>query len=178
MTLVKRNRTRARGRGTAAVGSTRLPLRELTGPERLTGLGFRCWLAGQQDGQLTCWEDAWNLYARELGPEAARGAIRDLSSWVSAVSGHARRPIRICPAGCERFAYDECLAVSMIAAAQHDCPAIKACAYALLGAQPFDEVIASASRFAACLRENRMVLSPGPLVNPLAAPAIPATARC
>jgi len=167
MTLVKRGR---KLRVTAAMvdNSTRAGLLDLEGPERLTGLGFRCWLAGHQNGQLTCWEDAWNLYARELGPEAARPAIRDLSCWVRAVSGHARRTITICPAQCDRFAYDECLAVSMIAAAQHECPAIKACAYALLGAQPLEEVIASASRFAACLRENQVLLGPGPIVEPLA----------
>lgn len=135
-------------------------------------MGFRCWLAGHRQGQLTCWEDAWNLYARELGPDAARAVIRDLSCWVRAVSGHAQREIRLCPAGCDRFAYDECLAVSMIAAAQHDCPAIKACAYALLGAQPVEEVIVSASRFAACLRDNRVLLGPGPIVDPVgSAPA-------
>lgn len=143
-------------------------LQELTGAERLTGLGFRCWLAGYQNGSMTSWEEAWNLYAQELGPVAARAAIRDLSCWVRAVSGHAQREIEICPAQCDRFGHDECLAVSMIAAAQHDCPAVKACAFALLGSQQFDEVITSASRFAAVLRENQMLLQPGPLVEPLA----------
>ena len=176
MTLVKRNR--GRGTRSSAPEAARPPLQELSGAERLTGLGFRCWLHGYQGGQLTCWEDTWNFYACELGPEAARVAIRDLSSWVRQVSGHAQRPIRICPPASERFGYDECLAVSMIAAAQHDCPAIKACAYALLGAQPLDDVLLSATRFAACLRDNRMLLSPGVLVDPLAAPAISATVRC
>jgi len=176
MTLVKRNRPHGR-RGQSAGTARPAATRELSGPERLAGLGFRYWLAGHQNGQITCWEDAWNLYARELGPEPARAAIRDLSCWVRAVSGHARRPIRLCPADCERFAYDECLAVSMVAAAQHDCPAIKACAYALLGAQPFEEVILSASRFAGCLRENRLLLGPDPIVDPLAGAAIPASAR-
>jgi hypothetical protein len=165
MTLVKRDAKRQPL--ISADTSRQCLLRDLPGPERLTGMGFRCWLAGHQKGQLTCWEDAWNLYARELGPDAARAVIRDLSCWVRAVSGHAQREIRLCPAGCDRFAYDECLAVSMIAAAQHDCPAIKACAYALLGAQPIEEVIVSASRFAACLRENRVVLGPGPIVDPV-----------
>lgn len=176
MTLVKRNR--GRNHRPYDLPSARPPLRELSGAERLTGLGFRYWLHGYQGGQLTCWEDAWNLYACELGPEVARVAIRDLSSWVRQVSGHAQRPIRLCPAGSERFGYDECLAVSMIAAAQHDCPAIKACAYALLGAQPQDDVLLSATRFAACLGDNSMILSPSPLVDPLDAPAIPSMGCC
>jgi len=166
MTLVKRGTAHHRA-ARSVNGTSGPPLRQLMGPERLTGLGFRCWLAGYQTGQIACWEQAWNLYARELGPHAARGAIRQLSCWVRAVSGHAQRDIQTQPAACEHFCHDECLAVSMIAAAQHDCPAIKACAYALRGAQPFDEVIMSASRFASVLRENRLVLQAGPFVEPL-----------
>ncbi len=176
MTLVKRGGKR-RNMSLMMHDTKRAFLRELSGPERLIALGFRCWLAGHQNGQMTCWEDAWNIYARELGPEAARPAIRDLSCWVRNVSAYAQRPIQICPAQCDRFAYDECLAVSMIAAAQHDCPAIKACAYALLGAQPFEEVILSASRFAACLRANQVLLNPGPIVDPVAVSETPSQVR-
>lgn len=143
-------------------------LRQLSGAERLTGLGFRRWLSGYQTGEIQQWEQAWSAYAVELGPQSARSAIRDLSCWVRAVRGHAQRDITVQPATCEWFGYDECLAVSMIAAAQHQCPAMKACAFALLGAQPLDDVLESAGRFAACLRENRLVLSPDPLVEPLA----------
>ncbi len=166
VTLTKKPR-RDTNAATQSGSGPRARLQPLSGPERLAGLGFRCWLAGYKNGSMTCWEDAWNLYAQEMGPVAARTAIRDLSCWVRAVSGHSQRPIQICPADCDRFARDECLAVSMIAAAQHDCPAIKACAYALLGVQPVDEVLTSASRFAACLRENQLVLQPGPIVEPL-----------
>ncbi len=149
-------------------------VRRLEGAERLAGLGFRCWLAGYQNNAMTFWEDAWNLYAHELGPVSARAAICDLSAWVRALSGNARRPITLYPAACDRFTHDECLAVSMIAAAQHNCPAIRACAFALLGAQPLDEVITSASRFAARLSENQMMLGPSPIVDPLATPQISA----
>jgi hypothetical protein len=148
------------------------PPQTLGGHERLAGLGFRSWLAGYQNNQMTYWEDAWNLYAQALGPVPARTAIRDLSAWVRAISDHAQRPIRLYPAQCERFTHDECLAVSMIAAAQHNCPAIRACAYALLGAQPLDEVLARATRFAACLSQNQILLGPGPIVDPLATPQL------
>ncbi|MFP4538540.1 MAG: hypothetical protein ACLFPA_09575 [Dichotomicrobium sp.] len=143
-------------------------LYQLGRAERLTGFGFRCWLAGYQNGTIDCWEQAWNAYALELGPHAARHAIRDLSCWVRSVSGHARRGIALCPAACTQFGYDECLAVSMIAAAQHKCPGVKACAFALLGCEQFDEVIASATQFAAVLRENSLVLGHSPIVEPLA----------
>ncbi len=142
-------------------------LKQLAGAERLAGIGFRFWLSGYQTGAIESWERAWNLYASELGPHAARMAIRDLSCWVRAVRGHARRDIEIRPAHCDQFCYDECLAVSLIAAAQNECPAVKACAFALLGSPQLDEVITSAARFAAVLRDNRMVLPRDPLVEPL-----------
>jgi len=142
-------------------------LKQLSGAERLAGIGFRFWLSGYQTGAIESWERAWNLYAGELGPHAARTAIRDLSCWVRAVRGHARRDIEIRPAHCDRFCYDECLAVSLIGAAQNECPAVKACAFALLGSPQFDEVITSAGRFAAVLRDNSMLLQRDPLVEPL-----------
>lgn len=151
--------------------STETRLQSLTGAERLTGFGFRCWLSGYQNGAIDCWEHAWNAYAGELGPRAARAAIRDLSCWVRAVRGHAQRGIEVRPAHCDQFCYDECLAVSMIAAAQHDCPAVKACAFALLGSAHCEEVVASAARFADVLRENRLLLCSDPLVEPLAGDA-------
>jgi len=147
--------------------SAKSSLQSLTGAERLTGLGFRCWLSGYQNGAIDCWEHAWNAYAGELGPRAARAAIRDLSCWVRAVRGQAQRSIELRPADCDQFCYDECLAVSMVAAAQHDCPAVKACALALLGSAQCDEVVASATRFADVLRENRLLLRSDPLVAPL-----------
>jgi hypothetical protein len=151
--------------------------RHLAGPERLTALGFRCWLAGYQSGTIDYWEQAWNAYAIALGPAAARTAVRDLSCWVRSVCAHARRDIQICPGLSDRFGHDECLAVSVIAAAQHDCPGVKACAFALLGAQPLDDVILSASRFAAGLRDNGLLLKPGPIVESLEnAPATAAAA--
>jgi len=173
MTLTKRegvSREKAAGESPRADGH----LRQLTGPERLTALGFRCWLAGHQTGTIDYWEQAWNSYATALGPVAARTAIRDLSCWVRSVNDNARRDIQICHGVCDRFGHDECLAVSVIAAAQHDCPGVKACAFALLGAQPLDDVILSASRFAAVLRDNQLLLKPGPIVEPLA--SAPATA--
>ena len=78
-------------------------LRQLSGAERLTGLGFRCWLSGYQTGEIRQWEQAWSAYAIELGPQSARSAIRDLSCWVRAVRGHAQRASSLQPAACDGF---------------------------------------------------------------------------
>ena len=169
MTLIKAgNKRDSFIDGSDNVSAGRDHLHRLCGPERLTGLGFRWWLAGYQSGAINSWEQAWNAYATELGPQASRIAIRDLSCWVRAVHGHARREIDLRPPHCDWFGHDECLAVSMIAAAQHNCPGLRACAFALLGAQPLDDVLDNAIRFAAVLRDNRLVLSQGSLVEPLA----------
>ena len=48
-------------------------------PERLVGVGFRCWLAGLSTGDIKCWEDAWNTFSGMLGPEHAKTLLLDAS---------------------------------------------------------------------------------------------------
>ena len=82
--------------------------------------------------------------SQALGPNAARTAVSELSAWVRAVSAAARREITVSATDCAAFCRDECLAVSMIAACQHNtCPAMRACAFALIESSLIDEVVAS-----------------------------------
>jgi len=107
---------------------------QLGGPERLVGLGFRYWLKGFRTGDISCWERAWCAYSNALGVTAAKGVVTDLSCWVSAINRHARRDLETAAVDCERFCRDECIAIEMISACQHAaCPAMRACAFALLG---------------------------------------------
>jgi hypothetical protein len=56
------------------------------------------------------------------------------------------------PESCRSFCRDECLAVSLIAACQHDTrTAARACAYALVEASDVDKVVSNASGFAQSL---------------------------
>lgn len=120
--------------------------------EKLVGMGFRCWLSGYQDGTIENWQTCWNYYCRELGNRHAREAITELSSWVNAVHCHAARNIELRPASCVGFCRDECLAVSLVAASRHGaCPAMQACAQALLGADKIEPVLKTASHFAITL---------------------------
>ncbi len=136
------------------------------GAERLIGLGFRHWVAGYKSGDIDRWEQAWRIYAQELGPNAARTAVSELSAWVRAVSAAARREIEVCVGDCAGFCRDECLAVSMIAACQHNtCPAMRACAFALIESSLIDEVVHHAESFAVTMRGLDQVLSPGLIVN-------------
>jgi hypothetical protein len=53
------------------------------------------------------------------------------------------------------------VAIAMIAACQHHaCPAMRACAFTLLGCSMIDEVVEVAENFAQAMREADQVLSP------------------
>lgn len=148
----------------------RMPLRPApraaSDAERLVGLGFRFWVSGYQSGNIDRWDAAWQIYEKALGPVAAQTAVVGLSSWVRAVSAAARRDIEVCKDGCSGFCRDECLAVSMIAACQHNtCPAMRACAFALIESSLIDEVVHHAETFAITMRGLDKVLPPQLIVN-------------
>lgn len=137
-------------------------------PERIVGLGFRYWILGRRTGEIACWERAWNLYTGVFGLCGARMAVGSLSGWVGALDGAARREIEVFPDACGSFCRDECLAVSMIAACQHDtCPAMRACAFALVESSMIDHVVGEARAFADVMSGLEQRLSPGSI---LAAP--------
>jgi len=145
----------------------------LDGPERLVAIGFRCWMAGYQTGDIACWEHAWNIYASELGPAPARAALTDLSCWVRKIHATSGRPIETYPAACRGFCRDECVAVAMVAASQHHvCPALRACTFALLGGTHIDEVVSETDALAATLATLDQCLSPRTIA--LATDCVPA----
>lgn len=141
--------------------------------ERLVGIGFRCWLAGYDTCDIACWETGWNYFTRELGPNHAKHAVGELACWVRALRETAGRKLNYYPFGCAGFCRDECLAISMVAASQHQaCPALKACAFALLGASPVDAAVEKAADFAYALDEagihldGRSVMQADTLLEP------------
>ena len=131
-----------------------------TGAEWLVGVGFRCWLAGYETGDISYWENGWSEYARALGTERAKRAVTELACWVRAMRATASRKIEYYPFGCPGFCADECMAISLIAASQHHrCPAMRACALALTGSDLVEPVICSANAFADVLQEADQRLS-------------------
>jgi hypothetical protein len=133
----------------------------LSAPERLVGVGFRCWLSGFRNSDIGCWEVAWDAYSGAVGPRAAKPLMSELAAWVRAVQEAAERRIELYPARCDQFCRDECLAISMVAACQHSaCPAFRACAVALLGSSEIEEAMEGAEEFALRLKEADQVLSP------------------
>jgi hypothetical protein len=142
-------------------GNARLAPRSQSGAEWLVGVGFRCWLAGYDTGDIACWETGWNAYARSLDTERAKRAVTELACWVRAVRASASRKIEYYPFGCALFCPDECMAISLIAASQHHrCPAMRACALALTGSSLVEPVIDAANGFADVLQEADLLLSP------------------
>ncbi|MGE5260237.1 MAG: hypothetical protein ACM3MH_05085 [Actinomycetota bacterium] len=146
------------GKDSARVTRGMLPPR--SGAERLVGVGFRCWLAGYDTGDISCWEHGWNEYSRVLGAERAKRAVTELACWVRAVRSSAARKIEYYPFACSGFGTDECMAISLIAASQHHrCPAMRACALALTGSDLVEPVISAANVFADVLEEADQRLS-------------------
>ncbi len=136
------------------------------GPERIVGLGFRYWMLGRTTGDIGAWERAWDLYSGTFGVACGRQALGQLSTWVGALSETACRRIEVGGQGCRNFCRDECVAISMIAACQHQtCPAMRACAFALIESSQIDGVVAHAQDFATTLAGLDHVLSPGAIVN-------------
>jgi hypothetical protein len=129
--------------------------------ERLVGLGFRLWLNGLKTGDIGYWEKAWCTYSSAMGPAVAKSAVRDLSSWVRSIRQHSQRDLETAATGCDGFCRDECVAIAMIAACQHEiCPAMRACAFTLLGCSMIDEVVGVADSFAHTLQSADRILSP------------------
>ena len=142
--------------------------------ERLIGLGFRFWIQGYQSGNIENWQEAWRIYSDALGPDVAKAAVSELSAWVRAVSAASRRCIKVSEGHCSGFCRDECLALSMIAACQHNtCPAMRACAFALIESSLIDEVVHHAETFAITMRSLDHVLPPAYIVNAAAYSSAP-----
>ncbi len=143
------------------VAAPSAPHLEFAEAERLVGLGFRLWLTGYKTGDISCWERAWQAYSNSLGPQTAKGVVTDLACWVKAINRHACRELETASVECDRFCRDECVAIAMIAACQHNaCPAMRACAFSLLGCSMIDEVVRGAETFAATMRDVEQVLRP------------------
>lgn len=139
--------------------ATILPL-PARAPERLVGVGFRCWLTGLSTGDISSWEDAFNAFSAQLGPEHAKDLLIELSQFVRAVRATAERDIEVAERGACGFCRDECLAISIIAACQHNArPALQSSATALVGSDDIGDTIAGAQTFAQRLKSANLLLA-------------------
>ncbi len=134
--------------------------------ELLVGYGFRGWITGCQTGNVNCWERVWRLYSNVLSPSSAKVVLGCLSSFAKSVNLASRNGIKVSAMDACQFSRDECLAISMVAASQHHtCPAMRACAFALIESNMMDEVLHHADTYALTLRSQNEVVSPEWIVN-------------
>lgn len=129
-------------------------------PERLVGIGFRCWLTCLTTGDPGCLQEASTTFSSTLGQDRARVLMLDIVQFVRAVSATSVRNIEVQPADWCGFCRDECLAISIIAACQHEAlDALKTSASALIGSDDIGDTLNGAQSFASRLKSAQQFLA-------------------
>lgn len=89
-------------------------------PEKLVLEGYRRWLAGFESGSVIPWEMTQTLYEELLGAAQGRQVVAELSHFVRTLRRCAACPLKSFPFNAHHVCRDECLALGLIAALQHD----------------------------------------------------------
>ena len=127
--------------------------------DRLIGIGLRSWLSGADTGDISCWQKGWERYAEALGAERAKTVFMELGCLARLIQSNSGRKIEFESFDCPDFCRDECLAVAMIAASQHDqCPALESCARALSGKSGMTAIMTGATQLARTLQNADILL--------------------
>lgn len=156
---------------TAAMG----PMPAHTRLAHRVGRSFRYGMTAHRTGDRSAWSFAWQEWAiASEDAEAVDRLVARLADYVGDIGRTAARPIDILPHGCPGLCRDECLAVSIVAASQQGaCPALKACAYALLETSNLAPCLSSAMAFGCALRDAGHILEPDHICNALALAPVP-----
>jgi hypothetical protein len=92
---------------------------------------------------------------------APRALLVQFSAWALAIAADAERPIGILAIEAPGFCDDERLAVALVAACQHRaCPALQACAFALMGTEYPGRALAATEAIATTLTGADALLTP------------------
>lgn len=147
---------------------------------QMVGRSFRCGMHARREATAASWSYAWQEMANIAGADHADKLIVALGAFVESVDAAAARRIEVLPKSCPGLCRDECLAVSAIAASQlGECPAMKACLFALIDSAQLEGTIRSAVSFSAALRDAGQDLPPDAVCNALALmPAVNQQTRC
>jgi hypothetical protein len=134
-------------------------------PERLVLEGFRRWMAGYSTGDLSHWEEAWNLHAGALGPRTARVVVDRLARFVRTVRDWPICPIACFPGGCRHVCRHECFALAMVAASQNrDLECLASAMRHLLDPEGHAEAMLPALAYAEAMKESDLMLTPVPRI--------------
>ncbi len=130
------------------------------------GLAFRSTVNALRYGRIEAWSLAWQELANISDPIEADILLERMADFVKNVESSAARPVTVFPQGCPGLCRDECLAVSMVAAAQEGaCPALRACAFALLSCSQIDRTVASLTSMAETLAQTGAIIAPRFICN-------------
>jgi hypothetical protein len=123
--------------------------------------GFRYWLAVYRTGDLTNWEEAWNLYASSLGSQSARAVVEPLARFVRTIRDWSLCPLACFPGGCRHICRQECMALAMVSAGQHrDLDCLAAAMRYLLDPDGHEEAMLPAIALAEAMKESELLLLP------------------
>jgi hypothetical protein len=132
-------------------------------PEKLVLEGYRRWLAGYDSGLVTPWEMTQTLYEELLGPAEGRRVVAELSHFVRTLRRCAACPLKSFPFNAHHVCRDECLALGLIAALQHDDhEAARTCLSAMACPALAANVVEAAACYADALAGARHYLLPIP----------------
>jgi hypothetical protein len=133
-------------------------------PERLVVSGFRNIMAAYELADADCWEAVWRDFIAALGAPAARRLVGELQYWARCIRFNAERPLTYFPQCCLNLCHDECMALSIVAAAQAaDAETGWRAARYLIGSRSerrLREVWTATLPFAAALREAELAMFP------------------
>lgn len=144
----------------------------LRAPARLVGEGFRCWVKGIETSDPCYYDMCCQRYIQALGPVSGIVLTTRLGQWVEAIDQQRRRAIRVYEPDALGFSRDEVVAISMVAASQHgNCPALRACLYAMTENSDIGLSQVATDDFAEGLISAGQILGENQMADPLAAMA-------
>lgn len=121
---------------------------------------FRCWLAGYETSDITCWELAWQGLARTVPLTDAKRIIAELGQFARVFRATLANRFVYLPHCCGRVTVDECLALRLVACAQGgDMNCASECAYRLSQNQSHAALVGAASDLAEALRQAGLTLT-------------------
>lgn len=139
--------------------------------ENLLFTEYRCWMAGFETRDVSCWEIAWGALAATLPLRAARLLFGDFHCFARSIREHATREVGWRPAACRCLCRDECIVLALVEASQRDrARGERIFASSLLGHARAEPLIEASRSLARSLAEHGLVLRPlTPFAHDLAA---------
>ena len=131
--------------------------------EQLILDGYRSWSKGLITGNVSLWNDVWNMFAVQLGTRNGKLALDALSNFTRTLERCSSCPRKTNHAGCNFLVRDEVLILGLISGIQHDDETtIAICLDELSCPSRCDEILIAAEILAVTFRGLERVLLPIP----------------